>query len=163
MEITNYRYINEEFDFNVDKMPIWFEEVESTGDKNNGSVFLNTTNNFDENWGSLAKMEISWEKKDRLETFHAKEVQRAINLYNSIKVIIKKKEQSWIRSHEFTLLYGNRMKMVGRKFYPEDSIHGVFYCDISNRIFNIHTAVIKDHYEGFKSYILDAYNTFICH
>ncbi len=163
MQQTNYAFIKERFELSVNKMPIWFGEIESNGDAQNGTISLSTRDQYDEIWGSNGKMEISWEKLPRTNFLHAKEVQKSIDQYNSINIVVTKKEQVWLRSHELTIWYGNRSKMIRKRFYRENSIHGVFYCDITERLFNIHSAIILEHYEGYKSYIIDAYNSIECH
>ena len=88
MQYSYYVYEKLESDFKLNKMPIWFREVNFEGDENKGIIFLETQNEFDELWGPIAKMEISWEKKDRLKYFHAKEVQRSIDAFNAIKIVV---------------------------------------------------------------------------
>jgi len=163
MQQSNYAFIKENLGISITKMPIWFEEVETTGDKQNGTLILHTKNDYDEVWGANGKMDIIWEKLPRTEFLHAKEVQNSIDQYNAINMVVTNKEQVWLRSHELTIWYGNRSKMIRKHFYRENAIHGIFYCDITERLFNIHTAVILEHYEGFKPYIIDAYNSIICH
>jgi len=163
MQKNFYQYQKEEYNLSIDKMPIWFKEVEAQGDENKGRIVFHSQNEYDEIWGSNAKMEISWEKKGRIETFHAKEVQNSIDMYNAINIVVTKKEQVWIRSHEFTFWYGNRTKMVRKRYYPENVIYGIFYCELTERLFNFHTTIIKKHFEGFKPYIIEAYNSIICH
>jgi hypothetical protein len=163
MQQTNYPFKKERLGISINKMPIWFGETEITGDSENGSITLHTGNKYDEIWGANGKMEISWEKMTRPDFLHSKEVQNSIDQYNAIKMVITNKEQVWLRSHELTIWYGNRTKMMRKRFYREASIHGVFFCDVTERLFNIHTAIILEHYKGFKTFILDAYNSIECH
>ena len=86
-----------------------------------------------------------------------------LNTYNSIGLVITSKENSWLQSHEFTTWFGRRTKMMRKRFYSEKSIHGIFYCDITERLLNIHTAIIDKFYENFKPFILKAYSSIICH
>ena len=160
----NY-YIYEKTEGNViiNKMPIYFKEVEFEGDQNKGIIRFQSKNNYDEIWGSNAKMEIEWHKIERIKFLHSKEVQISIDVYNAIKVVVTRKENSWINSHEYTYWTGGRNQLLRKRYYPENHIHGVFYCDISMRLFNLHTVVIRTHYVGFKPFILEAYNSLICH
>ena len=102
MQKSYYQYRKEECRIGIDRMPIWFKETEFDGDQNKGYIIFQTENEYDEIWGPNAKMEISWEKKGRTETFHAKEVQASIDMYNAIKVVVTKKEMIWLRTHDFT-------------------------------------------------------------
>ena len=163
MQKSYYQYRKEECRIGIDRMPIWFKETEFDGDQNKGYIIFQTENEYDEIWGPNAKMEISWEKKGRTETFHAKEVQASIDMYNAIKVVVTKKEMIWLRTHDFTYWIGHRTKMIRKRYYPLNIIHGVFYCDITERVFNINTEVIKKHYEGFEPYIIEGYKSIDCH
>ena len=54
-------------------------------------------------------------------------------------------------------------KIVRKRYYPENHIHCTFYCEFTERQFELHTVVIREHYEGYKPFILDAYTSLICH
>ena len=163
MEYKYYVYEKPEGNLHLTRMPIWFKEVEFNGNQNNGHLTLHSQNDYDEIWGANAKMEISWEKKERENFYYGREIQASINSYSSIGLVITSKENSWLLSHEFTTWFGKRSKMIQKRFYSEKSIHGIFYCDISQRIINIHTAIIDKYYENFKPFILKAYSSVICH
>ncbi len=163
MEYNYYVYNKPEGNLQVNKMPIWFKEVEFDGDENKGNLIFHSQNDFDEIWGSNAKMDISWEKKERESFFFGREIQTSIDTYNSIGLVITSKENSWLLSHEFTTWFGRRSKMIRKRFYPEKSIHGIFYCDITERLINVHTAIVDKFYENFKPFIIKAYNSIICH
>lgn len=163
MQSNYYVFENEACSIRMDKMPVWFQEKESNGYKDKGTIIFHTTNNYDEIWGANAKMEITWEKKERTEAFHAKLVQNSIDRYSAVEVTITNKELIWVRSHECTIWYGTRTKMIRKHFYRENSIHAVLYCDISEREFNFHTSIVAEHFQGFKPYVLEAYNAIICH
>ena len=163
MQHTSYVYQNDNFSININKIPIWFKEIKVEGDKDNGGIVFHTQNDFDEAWGANGKMEVTWTKKGRLEFFHAKEVQNSIDVYNAIRIVVTDKNRIWMRSHEFTYWFGSRSKMIRKRYYPENVIHAVFYCDMTERHFDIHVGIIKKHYEGFKPYILEMFNSIICH
>jgi hypothetical protein len=163
MEQTYYVYKKHEFNLTIHRMPIWFREETLDGDEKAGHIILHSANEFDENWKANAKMEITWEPKSRLDFAHYKEVQKSIDIYNSISVVVSKKENTWVNSHEFTFWFGNRRKRIGRNYYVEQSIHGVFYCDQTERLFSLHTTIIDKHYENFKPYIKECYQSIHCH
>ena len=158
-----YIYQKSEANIIINKMPIYFKEVEFTGDKTKGTIRFDSQNNYDEIWGPNAKLEIEWSPKERTRFFHAKEVQESIDAYNAIKVVVTRKETSWLNTHEFTYWSGGRNKIVRKRYYPENHIHGTFYCEFTERQFELHTVVIREHYEGYKPFILEAYNSLICH
>jgi len=163
MQKNYYIYEKPELNITIYKLPIWFKETSYEGDEKKGAIFFNSYDEFDEFYGSNAKIEINILKKERLEFYHPKEVQESINLYNAINVVVTKKERAWLNSHEFTYWYGNRTKMIRKRYYQENHIHGLFYCELSSRQFDIHSVVVKDHYEAFKPFRLEAYNSVNCH
>lgn len=163
MKRTYYVYKKPDYRFKINKMPIWFEETYADGNDQKGRITLHSSNDFDENWGANAKMEILWEPKDRLDFVHYKEVQNTIEEFRAIDISVSKKENTWMRSHEFTYWYGSRRKRIGRNFYVERAIHGVFYCDQTQRLFSIHTGIIEQLYDNFKQLVKDAYMSIHCH
>ena len=84
-------------------------------------------------------------------------------MFNAINVVVTKKENTWLMSHEFTYFFGQRRKMVRKRYYAENIIHGVFYCDMSERQFNLSAYIIRNHYEAFKPFILECFNSVNCH
>ncbi|GAG50548.1 unnamed protein product, partial [marine sediment metagenome] len=92
-----------------------------------------------------------------------KEVQKSTELYNAIGFAITKKESTWLLSHEFISWFGQRTKMMRKRYYREKCIHGIFYCDITERLINFHYNVIDKHYENFKSFIVKSLTTIVCH
>ena len=163
MQQNYYIFTKDELNLTINRMPVWFKEVSKTGDENKGTISLHSQNEYDEVWGANAKLEISWEKKGRTEYFHAKQVQASIDMFNAIKVVVTEKERTWLMSHEFTYWFGNRNKMVRKRYYQENIIHGVFYCDMTERQIDISAYIIRPHYEGFKPFILECFNSIICH
>ena len=163
MEINYYVYNKPECGVLIDKMPIWYKEIEYEGDENQGSIILNSQNDYDEIWGSNSKMEINYEKRVRKNLFIYKEIQNSIDVYNAIGIVVTEKKKDWLMSHEFTYWFGSRRKMKRKRYYVEKVIHGIFYCEVSERLFNIHTSIISDMYENFKPFVLKSYSTFICH
>jgi len=163
MEYNYYVYNKPECNIHINKMPIWFKEVEYKGNHNEGNIIFHSQNDYDEIWGANAKMEITWEKKEKERLYIGKEVQKSIETYNAIGLVITSKENTWLLSHEFTFWYGQRSKMIRKRFYPERGIHGIFYCDVSERLLNIHTTIIQKYFENFKPFIIKAYNSIVCH
>ena len=163
MEYNYFVYNKPECGVTINRMPKWYREIEFDGDENQGSIILHTQNEYDEIWGPESKMEVSWEKKDRMNFFYYKEVQNSIDVYNSIGIVVTEKNRDWLMSHEITFWAGHRNKMIRKRLYHEKGIHCVFYCDITERLFNVHTVVIGDKYENYKPYILNSYNSIICH
>lgn len=163
MEYNFYVYNKAECNLTINKMPIWFKEIEYEGDENNGYIILHSQNDYDEIWGPNTKLEIKWEKKERMNLFYYKEVETSIETYNAIGIVITKKERDWLMSHEFTFWFGQRRKMIKKRYYVEKVVHGIFYCEITERLFSIHTSIIESTYENYKPYIIKSYNSVECH
>lgn len=163
MEYNYYVYNKPECGVLIDKMPIWYKEIEYEGNENQGTIILKSQNDYDEIWGANSKMELNWEKKERMNLFLYKEIQSSIDVYNAIGIVVTEKKKDWLMSHEFTYWFGRRRRMIRKRYYVEKVIHGVFYCEVSERLFNIHTSIISDKYENFKPFVLKSYSTFICH
>ncbi|MHA2393287.1 MAG: hypothetical protein ACXAEX_15205 [Promethearchaeota archaeon] len=163
MEYNSFVYNKPECNLTVNKMPIWFREKEYEGDENEGSILLPSQNEYDEIWGPDSNYEITWEKKDRINLFYYKEVENSINVYNAIGLVVTKKEKDWLMSHEFTFWFGRRRKMIRKRYYIEKVIHGIFYCEITERLFNLHTSIIESAYEQFEPYIIKSFKSIECH
>jgi hypothetical protein len=163
MEYNYFVYNKPECAVKINKMPKWYKEIEYIGDEKQGSINLHTENEYDEIWGPVSKMEVSWEKKERMNFFYYKEVQNSIDVYNAIGMVVTEKNRDWLRSHEITFWLGQRNKMMRKRYYTEKAIHCIFYCDLTERLFNIHTLVIGEAFENFKPYILNSYNSIECH
>jgi hypothetical protein len=163
MEYNYFVYDKPECGVKINKMPKEFQESEYEGDVNQGFIILNSEYDYDEIWGPEFKMEISWEKKERTNLFYYKDVQNSIDVYNAIGLVVTEKKKDWLLSHEITFWFGHRTKMIRKRLYHEKGIHCIFYCDVSERLFNIHTSIIGDKFENFKPYILKSYNSIVCH
>ena len=98
MEYNYYVYSKPECNLTINKMPIWFKEIEYNGDNQEGEITLHSQNDYDEIWGANAKIEIFWEKKERNELYYAKEVENSIQTYNAIGLVITSKEKTWLFS-----------------------------------------------------------------
>jgi hypothetical protein len=163
MEFNYHNYQKEECKIGIGKLPIWFKEVKYEGDEKEGSLVFHSQNDYDEFWGGNAKMDLYWETRERGSFFFSKLVEQSIETYNAIGLVVTSKENTWHLSHEFIYWYGQRTKMLHKHHYSAKSIHGIFYCDMTERLFNIHTEVINKFYENFKPYILKGYSTITCH
>lgn len=163
MEYNYYVYNKAECNLTINKMPIWFKEIEYEGDENNGYIIMHSQNDYDEIWGPNTKLEIKWEKRERMNLFYYKEVEKNIETYNAIGIVVTKKERDWLMSHEFTFWFGQRRKMIRKRYYVEKVVHGIFYCEITERLFSIHTSIIESMYEKYKPYVIKSYNSVECH
>jgi hypothetical protein len=163
MQRNYYIYEKPELKIIINKLPVWFTEISYDGDEKEGNISFKSANDYDEIYGNNAKIEVEFSTIERIKFYHAKEVQKSIDVYNAINVVVTNKERVWLNTHEFTYWFGTRTKMIRKRYYPENHIHGLFYCELTERLFEIHSKIIRKHYEGFKPYLLEAYNSFLCH
>jgi hypothetical protein len=163
MEYNYYVYNKPECNLLINKMPVWFQEEAIEGDENNGSIIMRSQEEYDEIWGPKAKLEANWEKKNRADLLYYKEVESSIETYNAVGIVVTKKERDWLMSHEFTFWFGQRRKMIRKRYYIEKVIHGIFYCEVSERLINIHASVIESEYDSYKPYLLKSFNSIECH
>jgi hypothetical protein len=163
MEYNFYFYSRPECRLTINKMPIWLKEIEHIGDENKGSIILHSEKDYDEIYGPSSKLDVNWEKEERMNLFYYKEVENSIETYNAIGIVVTKKSKDWLMSHEYTYWFGHRRKMIRRRFYVEKVIHGIFYCDVTERLFNMHVSVIESLYTSVEPNILKSYTTIQCH
>jgi len=163
MQTNYFIYRKPEVNVTINKMPIYFKEIEFHGDESKGSVKFESYYEYDEVWGNNAKIEFDWFKKERIQFYHAKEVQISIETYNAVNYVVTNKERVWLNSHEFTYFFGNRTKIMRKRYYPENLIHGIFYCELTERQFNMHAIIIRDVYENYLPFILECFNSIVCH
>ncbi|MBD3215288.1 MAG: hypothetical protein GF311_21955 [Candidatus Lokiarchaeota archaeon] len=163
MQYTYYVYKKDEANITINRMPVWFKEIQFDGDEKEGLIILHSNNEYDEYWKANAKMEINWESKERENFMHYDAVQKSIDVYNAINMVVTEKNNDWLNSHEYTWWFGNRRKMIRKHYYAEKAIHGLFYCDISERLFSFHTGIIDELYENFEPYVLECYKSIVCH
>lgn len=158
-----YVYSNDKCKIVINKTPIWFEKVKVEGNHEKGTIFFESHDEFDENFGKSVKIELSWYQKVREEYYHAREVQDSIDTYNSINIVVTKKENIWLLSHECTYWFGTRTKMIRKGYYPSKIIHSVFFCEITGRVITIHFEVIRKYYLNYEKFIIEMLQSIICH
>ncbi|MBN1800047.1 MAG: hypothetical protein JW891_00985 [Candidatus Lokiarchaeota archaeon] len=163
MQHTTYPYKNQEFNIKVNRMPIWFVETQSTGDPTSGSIILETKTVLDELWGPIGKLEITWESCDESDYYHPRVVKRNIESYTSIGVAFTRKKNDWVNNHMLTIWYGIRRKLIKSNYYEEQSIHGIFHCEFTKRILEFNASILKEHFQGFEIYLIDALYSIECH
>ncbi len=163
MQKNYYQTIKKEFKIAINKTPIWFQELSSEGDSENGKIFFESSDEFDEVWGKSVKIELTWEKKNKTDYYHAKEVQKSIDIYNSINVVVSKKETIWHLSHELTYWFGEKMKLKRRKYYQSKILHGLFYCEITERFIEINFEVVSEYFPNYEPFLFEMMKSIECH
>ena len=114
-------------------------------------------------WGPECKIEVSWENIDPTQYHHGLKVKDTIRMFSSIEVVATKKETHWHLSHEMTYWFGNRQQMLRRQYYPSNIIHAVMFCELSHRLFEIHSVAISASYPRYEKRLLDTMFSLQCH
>ncbi len=165
MSKITWHYINENTKIQINKISNQYTQgniIEEGTDKN-GKITLTSVKNFDEYWGPESKIEITWETKEPEDYHQGLKVKETIRMFSAIEVLATKKENKWHLSHEMTIWFGNRQQIKRKRFYASRIIHSILYCELSNRIFEIHATCIGNRYVNYEPLIMEIMNSFQCH
>ena len=165
MQHNFWRYIDEENKLQFNKISNLFdqEKVTREGNFDQGSIKFHTVKSSDKFFGSDATLEFSWEKIDPVSYHHGLRVKETIGMFSRIQVVVTKKETKWSHSHELTLWYGTRQQILKKRFFSSRITHGIMFCELSNRIFNIHGIFLGQQRKLYEKAIMDAIESFHCH
>lgn len=165
MQHNFWRYIDSENQLQINHISNLFnqEGVQREGNFDQGRLKFFTHKTSDKFFGSDATLEISWEKVDPLKYHHGLRVKETIGMFSRIQVVITKKETKWSHSHELTLWYGTRQKIMKKRFFSSRITHGIMYCDLSHRVFNIHGIFLGQDRKLYEKAIMEAIESFHCH
>ena len=163
MEHTYWVLKHPELNMAIEKVPIYFKEIEVQGTPEAGTLKLESYNKMEEIFGPDAKIEVYWETTDRSIFHQGNRVQQSFDMYNAIEVNITDKETLWNRSHDNTYWYGNRSEIKQKHFYNSNHIHCVFLCEQTSRVFEMHATIISNMYQNYKDLVIDAMKSLLCH
>lgn len=163
MEYKSWVYRNENFKFSINKVPMQLELQSESGDQNNGILNFSSIKKYDEIWGPEAKLEVVWEKIDRIAYHHGKQVNDSIRIYGEIQVSILKKNTEWIRSHECTFWWGLKKQIMQKRLYSTSPIHCIMYCEQSNRLFQFHATIISMALPNYEDVLISCMKSLLCH
>lgn len=163
MKRTYWIYKNVDCRFNIEKVPIYLERLEEEGNYENGRVSFRSTGQVDEIWGADVKLEVTWEKCNRITYNHGSKIKESIEMYNTLQVSVVKKQHEWIKSHEMTYWVGTRNKIKRKRFYASTIIHALYLCEVTERFFEIHVEIISSLFPNYENLILDAIKSMNCH
>lgn len=163
--VDGWPYMNAPLNIQINKISNLFspQTVQVEGDQKKGKILIKSTRNADEVWGPEARIEVSWEKIDPTQYHHGLKVKETIRLFGSIEVVVTKKETYWHLSHEMTYWFGNRHQMIKKRFFPSRIIHAIVFCELTQRLFEVHAVVTDTAYAKYESTILDTIFSIQCH
>ena len=165
MQHNFWRYIDTENQIQLNNISNLFsqEGVKREGSFEQGRLKFFTVKTSDKFFGSDATLEISWEKVDPLSYHHGLKVKETIGNFSKIQVVVTKKETKWSHSHELTLWYGSRNQILKKRFFSSKITHGIMFCELTNRIFNIHGIFLGQKQKLYEKAIMDAIESLHCH
>ncbi len=160
-----WRYRNSGLNLSVNHISNLFAQnsLKFDGDQNKGSLSFHSSMKTDDLVGSDATMEISWEKVDPTKYHQGLKVKETIRMFSSINVIATKKESKWHLSHEFTYWHGNRQQFKNKRYFPTNIIHGILYCELTHRVFEVHTSCYSNVFPQYEQAALDVMFSLQCH
>lgn len=165
MAKETWKYLNENTRIQINRISNLFSttNVLEEGDVKKGLINLSSTKNADDVWGPEAKVEISWEEVEPAQYHQGLKVKETIRMFGEIEVIATKKENKWHLSHEMTIWWGNRQQVKHRRFYGSKIMHGIIFCELTHRLFEIHAICIGNVFPAYEKTILDIMDTLQCH
>jgi len=165
LEGSTWRYLNREYGIQINKISDYFakEKVKEEGNADLGEITFQSIRDVDDIFGPECTIKINWEKKDPTQYHHGLKVKDTIRMFSSINVVITKKETRWHLSHEMTYWLGRKQKMERGRYYQTSVIHGIVFCELTNRLFEVHAEVFAKYYENYKPLIMQVLETLQCH
>ncbi len=165
MAKDTWKYLNESTGIQINLISTYFSttKVLEEGDATKGQVNFVSTREADEVWGPEAKIEINWEEIDPSQYHQGLKVKESIRMYGEIEVFASKKENKWHLSHEMTVWWGNRQQVKHRRFYPSKIIHGIVFCELTHRLFEIHAICLGNVFTKYEKAIMDIMDSLQCH
>lgn len=165
MQSESWNYVNPELGIQINKISNLFAKnaVVTEGDKTKGKITFKAIKNADEVWGPEAKIEVTWQKIDGNQYHHGLKVKETIRMFSEIEVVATKKETYWHLSHEMTYWMGNRQQMLKKRYYPSGIIHGIVFCELTQRLFEIHNVALMHVYPKYEKWFLETLFSVQCH
>jgi hypothetical protein len=165
MAKESWKYLNNETKIQINRIANYFSPdlVKEKGDSEKGSVSFTTKADADEIWGSEGKIEINWEKMAPYDYHQGLRVKESIRMYGSINVIASKKENRWHLAHEITIWWGNRQQVMRKRFYASKIVHGIFFCEHTQRVFEIHAVSLGSHFHIYERFFMEIIESLQCH
>lgn len=162
---TTWNLNLETYNIAIHKIPNSFDEKNYTteGNSQKGMIHFHSIEIKDEVWGPSSKLLVEWDEENPVAFHHGVEVAKSIDMYAAINVVINKKEQLWHLSHELTIWFGKRTKFEQRRLIPILIIHGLFMCDQTNRVFQIHAEILESEFHKYEQNILEFIKSIQCH
>lgn len=163
MEFSTWTFRNEEFKVCIDRVPNYYDRDTEEGDQNQGKITFKCGRQVDDIFGPESRFFVSWETMPPIGYHHGKAVRDSIKQWSAVEVNVERRESGWVNHHEDAMWFGRRTKMQQKHMYAIGIIHGLFYCDVSQRYFEIHGETMFQYKDNYNTLIEAAFKSIQCH
>ncbi len=165
---NNWKYLNIENQIVINKISNIYSSdkkfIKKEGNLDEGRVEFKSVQISDEVWGADSDITIEWKKLENPSIFHlGKIVNESIQNYALINVVTSKKERLWHLSHEMIIWYGSKQQMSRQRYFVSKVIHATFFCELTQRLFQIHAKCLANAYDYYKGPIIEFIKSIQCH
>jgi len=152
-------------DFNIiiDKVSKFYDRDEETGYKEKGRVSFSCIRQTDSIFGAESRFYVAWEPKLAKDYHHGRAVQTSIKEWSAVEVNVERRTSGWINHHEYGMWYGRRTKFQQKRMYQIGVIHALFYCDVTQRLFDVHGETTLQFQDNYNPLIEMAFYSLQCH
>ena len=104
-----------------------------SGTAKEGKIEFKSREIYDETWGSYLTITFSWISYP-LDGFHSGDaIQEILNLFSKINMTLEERVNDYIFGHFIQLVIGSRVILKKGIPYKVKEVHGVLYCEQSER------------------------------
>ncbi len=130
-------YVNDTLNVVINYLPSNFRLYEETGDEKSGKLIFKSLEIYDETWGPYLTLTFSWISYP-IENFHSGDaIQDILNLFAKLNMNLDDRINDYILGHFFQSAVGSRIILKKGTPYTVKEIHGILYCEHSQREISI--------------------------
>jgi len=163
MEYSTWVYRNSEFNVILERISNYYERDEETGDRPKGRVSFKSVRQTDSIFGAESRFSVTWEPKLAKDYLYGRAVQNSIKEWSGLEVNVERRDSGWLNQHEYAIWYGRRSKFQQKRMYQIGVLHALFYCDTTQRFFEIHGETTLQFRDNYNPFIETAFNSLQCH
>ncbi|MHA1377657.1 MAG: hypothetical protein ACTSRG_04645 [Candidatus Helarchaeota archaeon] len=122
------------------------------GNDKNGKLEFRSREIYDEIWGPYITITFSWVTYP-MENFHSGDaIQDILNLFSKLNINLEERsDNNYINAHLFQYLIGSRFVLKKGITYNIKEIHGILYCEQSQREISI-IVTVNDNQNIFQNW-----------
>ncbi|GAB4331911.1 MAG: hypothetical protein Kow0069_39440 [Promethearchaeota archaeon] len=162
MEFSTWVFRNEEFGVFLDKVPNFMDRNLEEGSQVQGRITFVSQAEVDEYYGPEAELEVTWESMGAMSFRHGRALRDSIREHNAIDVVVESTERDWLNHHEFSMWFGSRRKFLHKRLYGISYVHGLFFCDQTQRYFQLQARIYAPAFESYKPHLVATIKSIRC-